>query len=214
MKTLSSDASDRLNSSVRTQCLCWRLVRRDGAIFGLTDHDRVLEIEATRYEPGATFRSGRLTQSIDLRPGSGDIEGALTNEFITADDLKSGAWDSCRVEVYRADWQRTDLGLIHIWSGYFSEMSIGPECRFEARLVSLKSDLERPIGRVLQRRCDALLGDVRCTAEPLGRTCDQSFETCRDVFGNVENFQGFPHMPGNDFILAGPASDGNDGGKR
>ncbi|MEL7320105.1 MAG: phage BR0599 family protein, partial [Pseudomonadota bacterium] len=46
------------------------------------------------------------------------------------------------------------------------------------------------------------------------QTCDQRYETCRDVFANVENFRGFPHLPGNDAILAGPAATDNDGGKR
>lgn len=31
--------------------------------------------------------------------------------------------------------------------------------------------------------------------------CDKQFSTCRDKFANVLNFQGFPHMPGNDFVL-------------
>ena len=44
--------------------------------------------------------------------------------------------------------------------------------------------------------------------------CDKRFETCRGVFGNGVNFRGFPHMPGQDFILSGPATDGNDGGRR
>lgn len=30
--------------------------------------------------------------------------------------------------------------------------------------------------------------------------CDKHFETCRAKFANAENFRGFPHMPGNDFI--------------
>lgn len=214
MKTLSSELKDRLAATARTLCLCWRLVRRDEAVFGLTDHDHALDIDNIRFDPGAALSASRFAQSVDFRPGRADVEGVLSSAFITLDDLKSEVWDGCRVEVYRADWARPDLGLIHIWSGYFSELSVGASGRFEARLVSLKADLERPIGRVLQRRCDAILGDTRCTAEPLGRTCDGQLETCRDVFNNIENFQGFPHMPGNDFILSGPAADGNDGGKR
>ncbi|MEH3118290.1 MAG: DUF2163 domain-containing protein [Methylorubrum populi] len=31
--------------------------------------------------------------------------------------------------------------------------------------------------------------------------CDKSLATCRDKFANSLNFQGFPHMPGNDFVL-------------
>jgi len=44
--------------------------------------------------------------------------------------------------------------------------------------------------------------------------CDKRFETCRDRFGNAVNFRGFPHIPGNDFLVASPAISGavNDGG--
>jgi uncharacterized phage protein (TIGR02218 family) len=31
--------------------------------------------------------------------------------------------------------------------------------------------------------------------------CDKRFGTCRDRFNNVPNFRGFPHIPGNDFIM-------------
>lgn len=33
--------------------------------------------------------------------------------------------------------------------------------------------------------------------------CDKSFATCRSKFGNGVNFRGFPHLPGNDFIIGG-----------
>jgi len=34
--------------------------------------------------------------------------------------------------------------------------------------------------------------------------CDKRFATCRDRFANAVNFRGFPHMPGNDFVLRYP----------
>lgn len=44
--------------------------------------------------------------------------------------------------------------------------------------------------------------------------CDKTFATCRDTFANVENFQGFPHMPGSNFLLrlARQGEAGLDGG--
>jgi uncharacterized phage protein (TIGR02218 family) len=32
--------------------------------------------------------------------------------------------------------------------------------------------------------------------------CDKRLGTCLAKFANVPNFRGFPHMPGNDFVLA------------
>ncbi|WP_284247194.1 phage BR0599 family protein, partial [Methylobacterium haplocladii] len=44
--------------------------------------------------------------------------------------------------------------------------------------------------------------------------CDKRFSTCRGKFANSLNFQGFPHMPGNDFVVrpAPGSSTALDGG--
>lgn len=46
--------------------------------------------------------------------------------------------------------------------------------------------------------------------------CDRQFSTCRDKFVNQQNFRGFPHVPGNDFIVSYPGRDdaSNDGSSR
>jgi uncharacterized phage protein (TIGR02218 family) len=43
--------------------------------------------------------------------------------------------------------------------------------------------------------------------------CDKRFATCHDRFNNVANFRGFPHIPGNDFVVRYPVAGepGNDG---
>lgn len=68
-------------------------------------------------------------------------------------------------------------------------------------------------GAVMEVKAHAAGGRIelwRATARPLspGSTfevtagCDKQFATCRDRFANAVNFRGFPHMPGNDFVLA------------
>jgi len=44
--------------------------------------------------------------------------------------------------------------------------------------------------------------------------CDKTHATCKAKFGNAVNFRGFPHMPGNDFIIRMPqqGEPGLDGG--
>lgn len=34
--------------------------------------------------------------------------------------------------------------------------------------------------------------------------CDKRIETCRNKFANVANFRGFPHLPGDDWLMAYP----------
>jgi uncharacterized phage protein (TIGR02218 family) len=43
--------------------------------------------------------------------------------------------------------------------------------------------------------------------------CDKRFATCNDRFANTVNFRGFPHIPGNDFVVSYPNTGeaGHDG---
>lgn len=46
--------------------------------------------------------------------------------------------------------------------------------------------------------------------------CDKQFATCRTKFSNAVNFRGFPHIPGDDFVLTyvSRSDSGNDGESR
>jgi uncharacterized phage protein (TIGR02218 family) len=46
--------------------------------------------------------------------------------------------------------------------------------------------------------------------------CNKQFETCRARFNNAVNFRGFPHIPGNDFVIAHPlpGEPGHNGASR
>lgn len=215
MKTLHPDLLARFSSDVTTLCLGWILRRRDGHVIGITDHDRAIEIDGQVLDPGAGLEAISLSQTSDHRPGQAMAEGVLSAEALTAADLQSGLWNRARIEVFRFDWTAPQLGSVPVWSGLLSEVAHRPDGSFSAELVSLKAELERPIGRRIMRRCDAELGDPRCgVRETGGLTCDQRFETCRDVFQNTMNFRGFPHLPGPDALLAGPGAGPQDGGRR
>ena len=213
MRLIDDTLRARLSGDVLATCLCWRLTRPDGAQLFLTDHDAPVSWRGDTYSPGATIEAGRFDQPGGLAPGRAAGGGILSDEAITEDDLAAGLWNGTRVDVFRVDWAAPEHGVL-VWTGYLSEITHRAGA-FEAELVSLKADLERPLGRVYARHCDAELGDARCGLTGVeGLSCDKRFTTCRDVFGNGANFRGFPHLPGPDALLAGPASTGNDGGKR
>ena len=69
------------------------------------------------------------------------------------------------------------------------------------RVIELWETLRRPLA----------VGDrVRLQAG-----CDKRAATCRAKFDNFVNFRGFPHIPGEDWLMATPRQDGtNDGGSR
>ena len=213
MRLIDNTFRERLASGSLTTCLCWTLIREDGFTLGVTDHDRAVLRDGIIHQPGAALEAGRFETAGGLRPGRAAAAGALSADAITDADLAAGLWNGARVHVYRTDWEAPQHYAL-VWTGYLSEV-VQTESGFEAELISLKSDLERPVGRTYSRRCDAKLGDARCGLTGVeGTTCDKRFSTCCETFNNAANFQGFPRMPGPDAVLAGPAATGNDGGKR
>lgn len=290
MRQISDAFAARLAADETTLCVCWVFTRRDGAVFGATDHDQLLTFDGVTFAPTAGLEAVTFESSSGLAPGRAAANGALSLSFLTAADVDAGLWDGARVQVWRVDW-RAPEHRVAIWSGRLSEISRSDEA-FQAELASLKAALERTIGRVYARACDADVGDARCRVD-LGSAaysgegaivsvlgpktfrvsgldafesgwfgngelswqsganadastriarhageiielaltprstigagdafavtagCDKSFAMCGAKFANRINFRGFPHMPGADAVLAGPASDrANDGGRR
>lgn len=215
MKEISSEFAAALAAGVTTTCLCWTLTRMDGLVLAVTEHDRPLVVGMRTFQPGGALEGLRFAASSSMAPGQAEAQGALAHDGIIEADLEAGLWDGARIDVIRVDWQSADH-FVHVWSGRLTRIR-HTGAGFAAELVSLKAELERPVGRVYGRRCDAVFGDARCgvdAASFAGLRCDQRVETCRDVFFNTLNFRGFPHMPGTEALAAGPPATGNTGGRR
>lgn len=290
MRAIPQELATRLASGVTTLAHVWRFERRDGAVFGFTDHDNALTFDGLQCEPAVGLAAGAVEKSLGLNVDSASIAGALASAAITEQDLAGGLWDGARVDLYRVDWSAPDLRA-HLFAGRVGEVRRGVEA-FEAELRGLQAPLNVPVGRVFSRFCDADVGDAHCgldldvstfrgegvVTELLSGTafraggleafadgwfargrlawagggqaeiashrteggkavielldspgpaltvsaaftitagCDKRFDTCRSKFANTLNFRGFPHMPGNDAIQAGPVvGEAMDGSSR
>lgn len=222
MTKMPTGLSASIAAGTSRHALCFRLTRTDGVIIGVTEHDQPLTIDETLYSPGASLEAARFVARAGLAPDPAALSGAFDVDAITETDLVSGLWTGARIDVYRADWSAgpalSESDTFLVWSGRLTGITRRGEA-FEAELVSLKADLEAPIGRVISRRCDAVLGDGRCgidLGDPqyAGATCDKRLKTCIERFSNVENFRGFPDLIGNDALLAGETTARNGGSRR
>jgi len=160
MLTLPEDLQIRLDSGVTTLAWCWRVTRRDGQVFGFTEHDRDLVVDGLTCRAASGFAPGERDGRADLGADQASVFGALNDAAITEADLANGLWDGARVDVLRADWQAPSV-FAHIWTGEIGETRRG-KCAFEAELRGLSARLERVTGRIYSRQCDAEIGDARC----------------------------------------------------
>lgn len=160
MLTLPGELQARLDSGATTLCWCWRVTRADGAVFGFTENDRDLDVNGETYAAATGFVPGTLDQAAGLAAGQASLAGILDAASLSEADLSRGVWDGASVELYRVDWSDPSL-FVRVWTGELGEVRRG-EKGFEADLTGPAHRLDRTIGRIYSRSCDADLGDARC----------------------------------------------------
>jgi uncharacterized phage protein (TIGR02218 family) len=285
-----------VRTGITTLCRAWAITRRDGEAYGFTDHDRDLGWDGLVFKADTGLSAMALQQSTGLSVDNTEAIGALSDAAIRAEDIEAGRFDGAEVLAWLVNWAAPDQCWLQ-FRGTIGELR-RRDGAFQAELRGLTEALNRPMGRIYQKPCTAVLGDASCrfdlnepgyraeiaaagvegarrftwdaaalegfdagwfaqgrfavlggpaeglwaaiksdraegtrrvieTWEPLRAAvrpgdmvrleagCDKRLETCRLKFGNVLNFQGFPDIPGEDWMMAYPRQSGaNTGGSR
>ncbi|UWQ16983.1 DUF2163 domain-containing protein [Jannaschia sp. M317] len=151
---------------------------------------------------------GRVFQSrCDAVLGDGRCRKDLSDDIFTL-EVEVVEVEDARVlflpipDLYEARWfERGRLDVLDGAASGLSEQVKTDRIGTTSRRIELWAGLRAPIAA----------GDrVRLQAG-----CDKRMATCRFKFDNLLNFRGFPHIPGDDWMMAYPNSRAvNDGGKR
>lgn len=217
MRTIPPGLAAALDGEAATLCTAWILSRTDGLRLGFTDHDRPLTVEGVACEPASGWTAGAADAELGFAPGQASAAGALSSDALTEADIAAGLYDGALVETWRVDWSAPDAAMLLRRETVRRLVRTGPG--FTAELEGPLAALRKVVGRAYDRLCDAKLGDARCRVDLAafpGAACDKAFATCRDVFANASNFQGFPDVPGDDFlaVYAGTAGTADGGSRR
>ena len=70
MRSIPQELAAHLDGGVTTLCHCWRLVRRDGAGFGFTDHDRDLAFGGVTYAARTGLEAAEATAELGFAVGA------------------------------------------------------------------------------------------------------------------------------------------------
>ncbi|WP_170788807.1 DUF2163 domain-containing protein [Ruegeria lacuscaerulensis] len=283
-----------LQTGLTTTCRCWAIMRPDGQVYGFTDHDLELQFEGLTFKASTGLTAAAVEQATGLSIDNSEAMGALSDAAVREQDIEAGRFDGAEVKAWLVNWAQPEQRNLQ-FRGSIGEIRRAGGA-FHAELRGLTDLLNRPLGRIYQKPCTAVLGDRSCrfdvgapgfhaeaqiarlTAgsvlevtgaeaalaawfergrvdvlsgqaeglwasvkqdEPIsgGRRitlwsgisgglaagdhvrltagCDKRMETCRLKFSNLINFQGFPDLPSEDWVMAVPKkSNPNAGGSR
>jgi uncharacterized phage protein (TIGR02218 family) len=153
-----------LEGGVTTIARAWAVVRRDGRIFGFTDHDRDLAFEGITFRADTGMSARALAQSTGLAVDNTEGFGALSDAGLREADIRAGRFDGASVRIWQVNWADVAERAL-IFRGSIGEVGrdlVGENGAFRAELRGLAEALAEPQGLVFQRTCSAVLGDGRC----------------------------------------------------
>jgi len=163
MRDLPEALATHLDQTSTTTCHAWRLTRTDGMVLGFTEHDHDLEFASTVFSAATGFRASEVETGLGLEADAADVAGAFSDSAISADDLALGRYDGARVETFLVNWKSPDDHVV-LSTRQLGEVRTAGQA-FTVELRSLAAGLDQPHGRLYGKRCDADLGDARCTRD-------------------------------------------------
>ena len=286
--------AEHLRTGLTTLCRCWAVTRLDGRVFGFTDHDIDLSFDGLTFKADTGLTASALQQVTGLAVDNSEAVGALSDASVTEEDILAGRFDDARLTYWLVNWQDIEIREVQ-FSGTLGEIKRA-DGSFFAELRGVSEALNKPLGRVFQKPCSAVLGDDQCGVDlsdadfsvtldveqiksrrvlrfavpsdyderwfergklivksgaavglmgmikndrlvdgirtielweeikieiavgdqiTLIAGCDKRSSTCSEKFSSLLNFRGFPHIPGEDWLMTYPSEGGaNDGGSR
>jgi len=146
---------------VVTAAYCWRVDRTDGVTFGFTSHDQDLTFDGVTYEAATGFTPTAVDTSDSLSVDNLDVDGVLSSERITEDELAGGVYDFARVTIYLVNWQNISDPKLILRRGTIGRIRYG-KTGFTAEIRGLTEAYQQKAGAVYQKTCRATLGDAKC----------------------------------------------------
>jgi uncharacterized phage protein (TIGR02218 family) len=170
MRELTDEFALAIGAEAATLAHAWKVTRRDGAVFGFTEHDAPFAFGGVGFAPRSGFSAGARESGDGLAAATASALGGFDAAAMTAEDLEAGLWDGAEIETWLVDWTAPGRRLL-LARGRLGEVR-REGARYHAEVREAQAELSAPIGRIYSRNCDAELGDVRCgvALAPLSHT--------------------------------------------
>lgn len=175
--------AEHLAGGCTTLCQAWAVRRADGVTLGFTDHDCDLAFDGIRFSAGSGLTAKALETVSGLAVDNSEAVGALTDAAISEADLRAGRYDGAEVQMWLVNWQEPSQRQLR-FCGTIGEVTQAGGS-FRAELRGLSEGLTRPITRVIQPGCDAMLGDGRCGFDLASPGYRQEFVVVQVTDGHV-----------------------------
>lgn len=192
MGGITQDLQAHVQTAHTTLCHAWQIIRKDGVQFAFTDHDLNLTFEGVSFKANSGLGAKALAQTTGLAVDNTEAIGALSDSAIREDEIEQGRFDGAEVRTWLVNWADVSERWLQ-FRGTIGEV-LRTDGAFRAELRGLTEALNRPLGRVYQKPCTAVLGDKACRVDTTNPAFSVTLEVQSEEDGRVfswENLGGY-----------------------
>lgn len=160
-KSISFNLKAEMSGALSTLCTCMYIERTDGRAYGFTMHDQTLVIDGLAYEPAASFNPSDIKSANTMEVDNLTVEGILSSDSITEDELRAGRWDYASYRIFQVNWNDLSMGDAKLRAGHFGEVTVHRQT-FSVELLGLMDAYTTSIGQLTQPMCRTSLGTPEC----------------------------------------------------
>ena len=181
MKALPAPLLAHYAQGTTTIATCWRVQRVDGLVLTATSHLEDITFGDDLYLSIAAYLMTDQESNSELAPDNFELEGFLASPSITEADVHAGVWDGATVEMFEVNYaDPIATGRNLLVTGTLGEVKV-TRSKFTTEVRGLAQKLTRRIIRIMNKECDADLGDARCGVDLNGVTVDAEAITVTPV---------------------------------
>ena len=162
MKTISPAMAAHLKGETTTLTTCWRITRQDGRVFHYTELDTDVTYQGDVYKSAAGFDKSAMKSSATLSVDEMEVTGILHDDGISDDEMRNGAFDFAKVEVFMINYEDESMGDIKLRYGHFGEVKTTGSGAFMVELRGLVDMLGQRVGDTYLNECRLDLGSPKC----------------------------------------------------
>ena len=160
-KSTSANFKTRLASEDQNTCLCFRIERKDGTIYGYSTNDVEFDYTMTTnpdaygsitFKPVSSFNPSDMRSSAGSSVDNIEVLGAINLGEVAEDDIEAGLFADAEILIFRVDPTNLADGEMIEKRGFIGDITY-QEGVYNFEILALSSRLKRNVGLVTTPLC-------------------------------------------------------------
>lgn len=161
MLVLTAPMQSIADTNTHKWAVCWEIIRKDGAAYRFTSHEKRLVVNGNTYTPVEGIDVAAVRQSDSLRGHNTEATGVISSTSIKHADLKAGKFRGAVVNEYHVNWDYPWAGILRKYRYFVLSTKFNGNV-WVAELGTLAQWLQQPVGTLLTRDCGFNFGGPGC----------------------------------------------------